>query len=142
MNTQTFHGGIHPPENKTQSTQTPIETALLPNKLILPLQQHIGQQAKPLVSPGERVLKGQMIAAAVGYISAAVHAPTSGIVTAIEAHALPHPSGLSGQCIVIKPDGQDQWSELTPLENYQQADGSIAVPEVLQPLMNGQTVID
>ena len=121
-NLHNFHGGIHPPENKTQSTQTAIEAALLPDKLILPLQQHIGQQAQTLVTIGERVLKGQMIAAAVGYVSAAVHAPTSGIVTAIEAHALPHPSGLSEQCIIIEPDGQQEWIELTPLANYQQAD--------------------
>jgi len=128
----TFHGGIHPPENKVQSTQTPIEPALLPDKLILPLQQHIGQQAQPLISVGERVLKGQMIAAAVGYVSAAVHAPTSGTVTAIEPRTLPHPSGLSEQCIIIEPDGQEQWTDLTPLTNYQQ----VAKETLLQHISN------
>lgn len=116
----TFHGGIHPPENKQQSTQAAIETALLPSKLILPLQQHIGQQAKALVQVGDQVLKGQMIAEPTGYVSAAVHAPTSGTVTAIEAHALPHPSGLSEQCIIIEPDGKDEWGQLTPVVDYQQ----------------------
>lgn len=118
----TFHGGIHPPENKDQSTQSPIEVALLPDKLILPLQQHIGQQAKPLVQVGERVLKGQMIAEPTGYVSAAVHAPTSGTITAIKPHALPHPSGLSELCIIIDPDGKDEWTELSSVADYQQLD--------------------
>jgi len=126
----TFHGGIHPPENKTQSTQTPIEPALLPDKLILPLQQHIGQQAQPLVSVGDRVLKGQMIAASVGYVSAPVHAPTSGTITAIEAHALPHPSGLSEQCIIITPDGQEEWAELRPLVDYQTVDNNTLLQHI------------
>ena len=117
-----FHGGIHPPENKTQSTQTPIEPALLPEKLILPLQQHIGQQAQALVVEGERVLKGQMIAASAGYVSAAVHAPTSGTVTAIATHPLPHPSGLNEQCIIIEPDGKEEWAERNPLADYLTAD--------------------
>lgn len=117
-----FHGGIHPPENKAQSTQSAIEPALLPSKLILPLQQHIGQLAKPLVNIGDRVLKGQMIAAAQGFVSAAVHAPTSGTVTAIAQHGLPHPSGLSEQCITIKTDGQDEWSERHPIDDYRQVD--------------------
>jgi len=118
----TFHGGIHPPENKKQSTQAPIEAALLPDKLVLPLQQHIGQQAKALVQVGDSVLKGQIIAEPTGYVSAALHAPTSGTIAAIEPHALPHPSGLSEQCIIIKPDGKDEWSERTPLANYRQAE--------------------
>ena len=110
-----FHGGIHPPENKTQSTQSAIEPALLPSKLILPLQQHIGQMAKPLVEVGDRVLKGQMIAEAQGFVSAAVHAPTSGTVTAIAPHGLPHPSGLSELCITIESDGQDEWGAMLGL---------------------------
>jgi len=128
----TFHGGIHPPENKNQSTQAPIEAALLPDKLILPLQQHIGQQAKSQVQVGDSVLKGQMIAEPTGYVSAAIHAPTSGTVTAIETHALPHPSGLSERCIIITPDGKDTWAELTPVADYQQLDKS----ELLQHIGN------
>jgi len=126
----TFHGGIHPPENKDQSTQAPIEAALLPDKLVLPLQQHIGQQAKSLVQVGDNVLKGQMIAEPTGYVSAAVHAPTSGTVTAIETHALPHPSGLSERCVIIAPDGKDTWTELTPVADYQQLDKSALLQHI------------
>ena len=82
-----FHGGVHPEENKQISTQRPIGFAPLPNLLIVPVRQHIGQPAKPCVAVGERVLKGQIIAEAEGYISVAAHAPTSGVVTAIASHA-------------------------------------------------------
>ncbi|MCP3867334.1 MAG: electron transport complex subunit RsxC [Gammaproteobacteria bacterium] len=107
-----FHGGLHLPDNKSQSTGTPIQPANLPPRLILPLQQHIGAIARPLVSIGEGVLKGQMIAAAQGTISAPVHAPSSGVITDIREHAVPHASGLQGMCIIIDTDGRDQWCEL------------------------------
>ena len=125
-----FHGGIHPPENKSQSTQSAIEKALLPDELVLPIQQHIGQPAKAIVKVGDKVLKGQLIAEPNGYISAAVHAPTSGVISAIEPRALPHPSGLSELSIVIKPDGNDEWGDKTPLTDYQQADKSLLLEHI------------
>lgn len=115
-------GGIHPPENKAQSLQLPLGKVPLPPTLVLPLNQHIGTAAKPVVTVGERVLGGQLIADAEGIFSASVHAPTSGQVTAIEDHLVPHPSGMSAPCIVIEPDGADQWVELNPLEDYLDAD--------------------
>ena len=57
-----FHGGIHPPENKRQSVRTPIAEAGIPPELIIPLSQHIGAPTSPVVTVGERVLKGQVIA--------------------------------------------------------------------------------
>jgi len=106
-----FDGGIHPPENKQQSNSRPIRKASLPAELVLPLHQHIGAPANPVVQVGDRVLKGQPIAEPEGYVSAPLHAPTSGTVTAIESRQVPHASGLSETCIVIKPDGEDQWIE-------------------------------
>jgi len=105
----TFHGGIHPPENKQQSTGSPIATPPLPARLYLPLSQHLGNPAVPCVAVGERVLKGQRIAEADGAVSAALHAPTSGTVTAIAPHAYAHPSGLAETAIVIEADGRDEW---------------------------------
>jgi hypothetical protein len=64
-----FHGGIHPPENKRQSNGAPIQAAPIPAKLVLPLSQHIGAPAEPLVKVGDRVLKGQVIAEPIGRIS-------------------------------------------------------------------------
>ena len=104
-----FHGGVHPPENKAQSTQLPIGQLSLPEKLVLPLRQHVGNIPKVKVQVGEYVLKGQLIAEAEGTVSAAIHAPTSGLITAIEDAIIPHPSGLPDRCITIKPDGKDEW---------------------------------
>lgn len=113
-----FVGGIHPNENKIQSTEQNIANAGLPEKLILPLTQHIGAQSNPLVNVGDSVLKGQLIAEAEGFVSANLHAPTSGTISAIEDRTLPHQSGMSGLCIEIKPNGKDQWIEHAGLENY------------------------
>ena len=61
-----FHGGVHPPENKAQSTCLPIGSLALPEKLVLPLRQHIGTIPKVKVAVGDHVLKGQLIAEAEG----------------------------------------------------------------------------
>ncbi len=104
-----FHGGLHLPPHKDLSTGRSITHLLMPKRLILPLSQHIGTSAVPLVKVGERVLKGQMIAAADGYISAPLHAGSSGTVAEIRNHPVPHPSGLSAPCIIIETDGKDEW---------------------------------
>ena len=107
----TFHGGLVLPGHKSVSTTKPIQPAAMPAQLVLPCQQHIGQEARPVVKQGDQVLKGQMIAEASGNISVPVHAPTSGTVLDIGAYQIPHPSGLKSQCIVIQPDGKDEWIE-------------------------------
>ncbi|MBW8363718.1 MAG: electron transport complex subunit RsxC [Rhizobium sp.] len=111
-----FKGGVHPPEHKTESTSRPIHAAPLPKKLVIPLRQHIGNPAKPVVEIGERVLKGQMIAAADGYISTAIHASSSGTVVAIDLQPVPHISGLPDLCITIETDGRDEWVAHAPLD--------------------------
>ncbi|MCB1699923.1 MAG: electron transport complex subunit RsxC [Halioglobus sp.] len=115
-----FHGGIHPPENKRQSQQGGIRDAGIPPELVLPLSQHIGAPAKPTVAVGDRVLKGQMIAEANGFVSVPVHAPTSGTVSAIEDRLIAHPSGLPAPCIVIASDGLEEWTELAGISDYRQ----------------------
>ena len=114
-----FHGGIHPEEMKDLSNQTPITKPSIPPKLVLPLQQHIGKPSQLIVELGQRVLKGQKLADADGMISAALHAPTSGIVESIIDHPIAHPSGESAPCIVLIPDGKDEWCELVPCEHYE-----------------------
>jgi len=109
-----FHGGVHPPENKTQSTQLPIGQLPIPEKIVLPLRQHVGNIPKVKVQVGDYVLKGQLIAEAEGTVSAAIHASTSGTISAIQDAIIPHPSGLPDRCITITPDGKDQWIEKTP----------------------------
>jgi Na+-translocating ferredoxin:NAD+ oxidoreductase subunit C len=104
------HGGVHPPENKAQSTALPIAKPALPDMITLPLRQHVGNIPKVLATVGDKVLKGQLIAEAEGAISSAIHAPTSGEVVNIEEAVIPHPSGLRDLCIFIKPDGLDTWA--------------------------------
>jgi electron transport complex protein RnfC len=111
-----FNGGVHPPEHKLESTGRPIEVLPVPETLVLPLRQHVGNLPKILVQPGDRVLKGQLLAETVGAISAAVHAPTSGTVIAIEDRLFPHPSGLPDISIEIRADGEDRWIDRTPLD--------------------------
>jgi electron transport complex protein RnfC len=109
-----FHGGVHPPENKIQSTQLPIGHLSLPEKIVLPLRQHVGNIPKLKVNVGDKVLKGQLLAEAEGTVSAALHATTSGSVAALQDAIIPHPSGLPDRCIIIKPDGKDEWIKRHP----------------------------
>ena len=116
MNLFKFKGGVKPPTNTTQSLGLPIAQAPLPTRLIVPLHQSIGGMPRPVVQAGDKVLKGQLIGQADGWISAAVHAPTSGTVLEVASHVQPHPSGLDALCVVIEPDGKDAWIERTTLD--------------------------
>jgi electron transport complex protein RnfC len=117
-----FHGGIHPPENKHQSMHAPIGDAGIPPQLILPLSQHSGAPADPVVKVGQRVLKGEKIAEAHGLISAPIHASTSGTISAIEDRMIAHPSALPAPCIVLESDGRDEWIEHSGVEDYASLD--------------------
>lgn len=121
-----FHGGVHLPDEKDLSTGRPVTKVPLPSLLTMPLQQHIGAPAIPLVRVGDWVLKGQRIAEPQGYVSAPIHASSSGTVVAIEERPVPHPSGLTSACIVVKTNGLDEWGKLPkPLENYADLDPSV-----------------
>ena len=117
-----FHGGLKLSGHKSESTSLAVIEPPLPQRLILPLQQHIGRPAEPCVSIGTRVMKGQLLAAADGYVSASVHAPTSGLVEAIESRPIPHPSGLTAPCIVLRSDGEDQWIDDLPDQDSEPLD--------------------
>ncbi len=125
-----IHGGVHPPENKLQSSASAIARIPLPAQVVLPLGQHIGAPAQPLVAVGDSVLKGQLIADAQGIFSASLHASTSGTVSAIEDRPIAHPSGLSGPCIVIDADGEDQWCDLQECVDYQQLDHATLIDKI------------
>lgn len=116
LNLFKFKGGVKPPTNKTQSNGQPIIQAPLPSRLVVPLHQSIGGKPQPVVAAGDKVLKGQLIGRADGWISSAVHAPTSGTVLEVTMHVQPHPSGLDALCVVIEPDGKDEWIERSPVD--------------------------
>jgi Na+-translocating ferredoxin:NAD+ oxidoreductase subunit C len=111
-----FNGGVHPDGHKQESTTRPIAKLAIPEKLVLPLRQHVGYIPKITVHVGEHVLKGQMLAEAEGSVSAAIHAPTSGTIVAIGEEIIPHPSGLPDICITLAADGKDTWTTLQPVD--------------------------
>ncbi len=100
--------GAHPEAKKHPAAATEIAVLPLPARLTLPLAQHIGAPARPVVQAGQRVLRGELLAAAQGKVSAPVHAPTSGTVLGIVEATIPHPSGLAGPAILLEPDGADE----------------------------------
>jgi electron transport complex protein RnfC len=106
-----FPGGIRLPGHKATADAEGIEAVALPDRIVLPLRQHAGRPAVATVAAGERVLAGELVGRGEGFVSANVHASTSGTVTAIEAHPIAHPSGLTAPCVVIEPDGEDRWVE-------------------------------
>ncbi|WP_240221393.1 electron transport complex subunit RsxC [Rheinheimera hassiensis] len=110
-----FHGGIHPPGRKEQTNQKPIAVLPIPDRLYLPLRQHIGVAGQLLVKVGDRVLKGQQLTGADNSMAVPVHAPTSGTVLSITPHTSPHPSALPELTLVLEPDGLDEWRQREPL---------------------------
>lgn len=115
----TFDGGIHPFDGKDLSKDKPITSVLPKGDLVYPLSQHIGAPASPVVAKGDRVLAGQKIAEATGFVSAPVYATVSGTVKAIEPRRVV--TGDSVMSIVIENDGQYEEAALfpvKPIEDY------------------------
>jgi Na+-translocating ferredoxin:NAD+ oxidoreductase subunit C len=104
--------GVHPDDHKRPAADRPLRVMPVPAKLYLPLQQHLGGPARPVVLVGQRVKKGELIAEAQGMVSAPIHAPTSGTIAAVTEITAPHPSGLSLQAIILEADGLDEWTDL------------------------------
>ena len=100
-------GGIHPEENKI-SAQQPIEVVPIPKTVFIPVSQHLGAPAKPIVIKGDVVKTGQLIAKGEGFISANVHSSVSGTVQKVE--EIVDYSGYRRLSIVIETDG-DEWVE-------------------------------
>ncbi|WP_312932922.1 electron transport complex subunit RsxC [Stutzerimonas nitrititolerans] len=137
LNVWDIHGGIHPPERKELSNRAPIQRMPLPARLVVPLAQHLGAPAEPCVTLGEQVLKGQLIAEASGFVSAPVHAPTSGTISFIGPQPYPHVSGMTATAIVIDSDGRDQWIELQPHTDYRQLPPADLLGIIRQAGING-----
>ncbi len=108
----TFKGGIHPDDGKRLAKDKAIVDVKPKGDLVYPLSQHIGAPASPIVAKGDRVLRGQKIAEAGGFVSAPVYASVSGTVKAIEPHF--NPTGAKVNCIVVENDGEYEEVEYTP----------------------------
>lgn len=113
----TFSGGIHPYDGKDLSKDKPIRDVLPKGDLVYPLSQHIGAPAQPIVKKGDKVLTGQKIAEAGGFVSAPIYATVSGTVKAIEPRRVV--TGDNVMSIVIENDGmyeEVEWPETADLE--------------------------
>lgn len=113
----TFKGGIHPYDGKELSKAKPISTYLPQGNLVYPLSQHIGAPAKPIVEKGDRVLVGQKIAEAGGFVSAPIHASVSGTVKGLTSTLLV--TGAMAQAIEIENDGLYETVEYQPAESLE-----------------------
>ena len=99
-------GGVHPSDNKKWSCEKSIEVLELPDIVNIPLAQHIGAPATAKVAKGDKVLTGQLIAEATGFMSANIHSPISGTVSAVDMQL--NGQGLRQMMITIKREG-DEW---------------------------------
>ena len=121
------HWGVHPADHKRPASEQIVRQLPLAPRLHLMLSQHVGAPARPVVLVGQKVRKGELIAAAQGNISAPLHAPTSGVITAIGEITAPHASGLPAMAISLDADGEDLWLEVElPADPYALAPGDIA----------------
>lgn len=114
---RTFHGGAHPPEGKEYTEKKPIEKMPAPEQVVIPLQQHIGAPAEPLVKAGDLVKIGDRLSEPKGFVSVPVHASVSGKV--VKVTEMPHPLGKKVLSVIIQNDGEDALSDtIQPNEMY------------------------
>jgi len=109
MGLRTFKNGVHPFEGKELSKDKPVVELLPKGELVYPVSQHIGAPAKPVVKPGDTVLRGQMIAEAGGFVSAPIFSSVSGTVKKIEPRRVA--VGDMVNSIVIESDGEMKETE-------------------------------
>jgi Na+-translocating ferredoxin:NAD+ oxidoreductase subunit C len=108
MKLRTFRiGGVHPEENKL-TADNPVVAASLPNTAVFLLSQHIGAPAKPVVSRGEKVKVGTLLAEAGGFVSAPIYSSVSGTVAKID--TVPDATGYRRPAIYVNVEG-DEWEE-------------------------------
>lgn len=100
-------GGVHPAENKL-SANAAIEVLPVPKQVVIPMGQNLGAPSKPIVKKGDKVLAGQLIAEASGFISANIHSPVSGTVLKIDNSI--DSTGYKRPCVFVTVDG-DEWDE-------------------------------
>lgn len=116
MGLSTFRGGIHPSDKKELSSQKKIVEAPPPDRVVIPLSQHLGAPCKPYVAIEQEVKKGEMVGEAGGFVSAPVHASVSGKVIAIG--EFPNAMGKFVTSIVIDNDRNETWTSLEDSPEY------------------------
>lgn len=129
-------GGVHPPENKITANR-PIEVLPIPEMVTIPLSQHLGVPAVPIVSKGEQVKTGQLIARGEAFISANIHSSVSGKVLKIDDAT--DSSGYRKKAIVIKVEG-DEWVEGVDLDNTLLKECSLNASEIIK-IVNDKGIV-
>ncbi|MEZ3434430.1 MAG: electron transport complex subunit RsxC [Lachnospiraceae bacterium] len=114
----TFKGGVHPDDGKSLAKDKAIVEVKPKGELVFPVSQHIGAPAAPVVAVGDRVLKGQKIAEAGGFVSAPVYASVSGTVKAIEPRF--NPTGSKVNSIIIENDGEYEEVEYPAVKSLEE----------------------
>ena len=107
---RTFPGGVHPPESKGATAALAVRQVKPTRTLVVSLRQSMGAASVPLVEPGQQVARGEPIGRPSGFISAALHAPTSGNVKKLT-QMLDPVTGTMVEAIEIEPDGEDRWHD-------------------------------
>lgn len=128
--------GVHPDDHKRPAADHPLRYLPTPERVYMPLSQHVGGAARPVSTVGQRVRKGQLLAEAQGNISARIHAPVSGQIVSIGDITAPHPSGMGFPAIVIESDGLEQWVETEVV-----ADPFALAPEAIAQLAAAAGVV-
>lgn len=129
-------GGVHPSENKLSGAK-PVERLPLPDQVTIPLAQHIGAPAVAKVAKGDKVLTGQLIAEAAGFVSANIHSPISGTVTAVDAVA--NGQGLRQVMITVKREG-DEWAEGIDRSETLVKECTLSGPEIIAKIKDAGIV--
>lgn len=131
-----LHGGLRLEGEKETSTAQAIRQVPVPDQLVLPLAQHVGEPAHPVVGIGEQVLRGQLVAESYGSLSASIHASSSGTVIAIEPWPVSRRWGENAPCIIVECDGEDRPVPVEPPPPYD----TLAPEAVLKKIMDGGIV--
>jgi electron transport complex protein RnfC len=111
---RSFTGGVHPPDMKGATAASTTRRAPVPERVVLPMSQHLGAPCAPLVAKGDRVKRGQVVGTVDALISAPVHSPVSGEV--VDVGSFLSPAGVRGLCVVIAPDAQQDLEDFVPID--------------------------
>ncbi len=97
-----FAHGVHPQGYKEQTEDLPTQRMPFVGRYVMPLNQHLGAPAIPLIAVGDRVLRGQLIAEPGAFVSTSLHSPVTGRVSAIADRR--YPGGVFARSIEIETD--------------------------------------
>lgn len=121
MKLPTFWGGVHPPQNKDQTVNEPIEAYFPKGELVFPMAQNIGAPCSPVVAKGDKVFVGSRLGNNDAFVSAPILSSVSGTVKDVTMRITT--PGVFENCVVVESDGlYEKAPEWTPLENYETAD--------------------